>query len=261
MSSIVEIYTNAVYDNLNPLYANWEPGRPIQLGDFGVMRSRTFICLGNISDFGMTFSKRTDPATSNKFFASQDTAEVKFHAKGAAPVSGVVNVKATLEVNFSSQDAVFFNAADCEYTMIANKVALGKAVMAKYEQDEWQREWIVVTDLVKAGATTVVVSGARTASIVLEATGDVERINLADASVGLTIKSASNVGYQVVAAKELIPLFGLCKIQSTFLWWNDNFRPLFSLALSDIRLLEALENSPRVQTEESKEALHFGQLR
>jgi len=259
MSSIVKIYTDAVYSNLKPLYANWEPGRPVQLGDFGIMSNRTFIYLGNIQDLGIAFSERTDPAKDHKFFASQGTVDVRFFAKGNAPVSGVANLNATLEVDFSSQDAVFFNAADCDYTMIDNKVALGKAVMAKYKQGDWKREWAVITDTVKAGATTIAVSGGQTASIVLEATGDVERINLADASMGLAIKSAKNVGYQVVAEKELTPLYALCKIQSAFMWWGPEFKPL-SKAFSDRLLLEAVENSPQIQTEGSDEALYFGQL-
>lgn len=260
--SIVSIYTNSVYENLKPLYANWEPGRPVKLGDFGVMRGGTFIYLGNIKgkELAISFSETQDSARDQKFFTSQDSMDVRFYAKGAVPINGVVNAKATLEVNFLSQDAVFFNAAECEYLMIEDKVALGKTVMDKYANDVWKREWVVVTDLVKAGATTIAVSAGKSASIVFEAIGDTERINLADASVGLAIKSSSNVGYQVVAAQGLIPLIGLCGIQSTFLWWGDDFKPL-SRRLSDVQLLNALEHSPRVRTEESKEALYFGQLK
>jgi len=63
-----------------------------------------------------------------------------------------------------------------------------------------------------------------------------------------------------VAENGLIPLFGLCQIQSAFLWWNDKFKPL-SLAFADHRLIDALEVSPQVKTEESDDALFFGQLR
>lgn len=257
MNSIVKIYTDAVYENLKPLYANWEPSKPIQLGDFGILNDRTFIFLGNIGDVGLTFTERADTNKDQKFFASQDSVEVKFNAKGSIPLSGVVNAKASLEVNFSNQQAVFFNAADCAYSMIANKVVLGKAVMAKYENGEWQREWVLVTDVIKAGATTLAISGGHSASIVFEATGDVERINLADASLGLAVKSASNVGYQVVAEKGLIPLLGLCKIQSSFLWFNDKFKPLTKSSM----VLYNLENSSQVQTEGSNEELYFGQLK
>lgn len=260
MQSIVNIYTDTVYENLRPLYANWEPGKPVQLGDFGILRDHTFINLGNIDNFNLTFHERTDSTKDQKIFTSKDSVEVKFHARGSVPVSGIVNTKASLEVSFSNQDAVFFNAAECEYSMISDKVALGKNIMSLYEKGDWQREWVIVTDLIRAGATTLAISGGRSATIVFEATGDVERINLAEAALGLSVKSASNVGYQVVAENGLIPLLGLCKIQSSFLWWDEKFKPL-TLAFNDKRVLDSLENSPRFKTEESNEALHFGQLK
>ncbi len=261
MSSIVKIYTDEVYDNLKPLYAQWEPGKPVQLGDFGILRDRTFIQLGNIQqDLGLTFTKRSDNTKDHKFFASQGSVDLKFNAKGSVPVSGLLSANASLEIAFSNKKAVFFSAADCEYVMIEDKVGLGKQIMTQYEKRKWEREWVVVSDLIKAGATTIAVSGGQSASIVLEAGGDVERISLADASLGLTVKTASNIAYQVIAEKGLIPLLGLCKIQSSFLWFNEQFRPLISW-FGDFRTVETLENSPLVQTEESKEALYFGQLK
>ncbi len=139
MSSIVQVYTKAVYDNLKPLYANWEPGKPLQLGDFGVMRDYTFVYLGNISQFGIQFASRTNPSVDQKFFASQGSTDVKLKAGVQAPAGGAADMRGTITVSFTSQDAVFFNAAGCEYTMIGNKVDLGKAVMVRYEQDSWQR--------------------------------------------------------------------------------------------------------------------------
>lgn len=258
MIGVVEIYTDALYNNFKPLHANWEPGRPIQLGDFGVMRGRTFVHVGNIKDVGVKFSEIEDETTDDKQFTSTSDINVTFHAKGTT-TAGVVNAKAGLEVAFGSKDAVFFNAADCKYNMIANKAAVGKSVLALYEKEEWQREWVVVTDLVKAGATTVAISGGASASIVFEATGDADRIDLADASVGIAVKSSRNVGYKVVAGKGLYPLIGLCKIQSAFPFWPQKFRPV-SAAIGDFGVRAALEDSTRVRTEDSPSALYFGQL-
>src|SRR5262249_26921849 len=135
------------------------------------------------------------------------------------------NAKATLEIGFSSEDAVFFNAAGCVFHSVAKKMALGKELMKRYAAGEWKREWVIITDIIKAGATTIVVSGGSNASIVLEATGDVNQIDLANADLGLAVKSSTNVGYQTVSAKGLVPLFGLCKIQRKFIIWKD-FTPL-----------------------------------
>lgn len=259
MSSIAEIYTEAVYDNLKPLYGNWEPGRPVKLGDFGLLRGRIFIYLGNIEERGISFQTRTDPAKDQKYFSSAGDTQINFYAKGSVTSSGVVNEKARVEIRFSSRKAVFFNAAGCSYTMIADKVALGRRVMDLFRRGEWQREWAIVTDLVEAESTTLAVSGADQAAIAFEATSDVPYIDLADAAIGLEVKMASNIGYQVVAEKGLVPLFGLCKIQNAFLWWGDEFKPL-SRQMTDLNVRSALEDSPLVRTEESDEALFFAQL-
>lgn len=268
---ISEIYTKSIYDNLKPLYANWDPRKPVQLGDFGVMRDCTFIYLGNISQFSkdfpqLKFTERSSPTTDHKSFSSKGTTEVKFNAKGSVSVGGVVNVKPTLEVNFSSEESTFFNAAECQYSMIADKVSLSNTIMDMYhkrdgEKRKWEREWAVVTDLVKAGSTTIAISGGSSASIVFETTGDVESINLADASIGLSIKHSTNIGYQVVAEQGLVPLIGLCKIQSLFLWEGAEFSPLVRFYGSSERIIDALENSSLIQTEESEHAVFFGQLK
>lgn len=261
MSNIAEIYTEAVYDNLKPLYANWEPGSPVQLGDYGMVRDRTFIQVGNIeADLQIKFSPRKSPVKDNKVFSSKGSADIKFIGKGTVPINGVVNAKAMLQIDFSSEKAAFFNAADCEYTMIADKAILGKEIMKRFNSGDWDREWAIITDIVKAGATTVAVSGGSSSSIAFQASGDVPNINLADASIGLTVASSKNIGYQIVAQQGLIPLIGLCKIQSSFLWWGDNFKPL-SLAMRDPRIRETLEDSKRVRTEESPEHLQFAQLK
>jgi hypothetical protein len=132
-------------------------------------------------------------------------------------------------------------------------------VMDLFRRGEWQREWAIVTDLVEAESTTLAVSGADQAAIAFEATSDVPYIDLADAAIGLEVKMASNIGYQVVAEKGLVPLFGLCKIQNAFLWWGDEFNPL-SRRMTDLNVRRALEDSPLVRTEESDEALFFAQL-
>ena len=90
MSAIVSVYTDAVYDNLNPLHANWEPGREAKLGDYGLMRGHAFSCLGNIADLGIAFAVRNDGQKDQKFFASKNSVDIAFHAKGSVPVSGTV---------------------------------------------------------------------------------------------------------------------------------------------------------------------------
>jgi hypothetical protein len=258
MSSIVEIYTEAVRDNLRPLFANWEPGTPLELGDYGLLNDDCFIHIGNIKDLGIKFNIRKDETKDNKSFASKGSTDIKFGVKGSVNIDGTVNTKATLELAFSSEESVFFNAAECYFQMIEDKAAIGKSIMNLYKTKDWDRSWAIVTDIVQAGATTIAISGGKSSSIIFEAVGDVNRIDLADASIGMNITSQKNIGYVIEAKSGLIPLIGLSKIQSTFLWFGDDFKPL-SLTMNQ-SMLSTMRNSSKILTEESDD-LYFGQIK
>ncbi len=259
MSDLPRIYTTALYNNFRPLYANWDPDRPVDLGTYGILRGRLFIPLANINskiNDKNLLNENVNPNPAHKTFSSRGETKVTFHAQGSAPVGGTVNAKATLEIGFSSQDAVFFNAAGCIFHSIADKVALGKEIMKLYVAGEWKREWAIITDVIKAGATTIIVSAANNASIVLEAKGEVKQIDLADASIGLSFKNSTNVGYQTVSAKGVVPLFGLCKIQRKFILWTD-FSPLAATGETAEMLDDAA--SP-VTVKPDADNIYFGQL-
>jgi len=256
---ISQIYSDEIRRHLRPLFANWQPSQPIALGDFGKLEGNIFIRLGNVKKFGIGFTDRTDNRKDQQSFASEGSTEVKFNGAVAGPAGGTVTVKASLEVNFASKDSVFFNAAECRYSMIDDKIALGAAVMELYRAKKWDRAWAVVTDIIAAGATTLAVSGSSSSSIVFEATGNVPNIDLADASVGLAIKSSRNVGYQVVAQQGLTPLIALSKIKPQFIVWGGDFQPLSMKMLNPLSV-GVLEESPHVETESSEEELFFGQI-
>ena len=239
---IVDTYTTAVHQNLRPYFANWEPGRPVRLGDYGPVAGYSIQILGNISDRGVGFDRREDSRTDHKVFSSEGKADLRAHARGQS------SANATLEINFSDADAVFFNAAECKHSLVADKPALGREIMRRYRDGGWNRSWAIVTDAISAGATTVAVSGAKGSSLVLEADGDVELIDLAKISGSLNLRSQSNVGFHLVAQNGLTPLIGLCMIQSPFLGLAKDFNPLTLARDSEVE-------------RELQEHLFFGQLR
>jgi hypothetical protein len=260
MTAIVDVYTNAVYNNLRPLRANWDPAQPVALGDFGLLSGEVFQRLGNLSALNVDIGKSIDDdLNQQKIFSSARDMSVSF--TGAATVAGnpAATVKASVNISFGSSDSAFFNAADCSYSMIADKAALGTTIMALSDAGKWTREWVVVTDLVKAKATTIVISSAAHASIVLEATGNSPQVDLADANIGLTVKNATNVGYQIIAQHGLTPLIGLSKVQSSFLWWGDGFKPLTDDMLMKPSLARTLQDSTAIRTE-PRSYLAFSQL-
>ncbi len=252
MATIAQIYTSALYRNFKPLYANWDPDQPIQLGSFGLLRGRTYTPLGQFDNAAL-LKEVTNPNPSQKTFASRGGTQVTFHAAGSAPAGGIALANAAVEIGFSSEDAVFFNAADCKFSSVADKVKLGKEIMKRYRDKSWEREWVIVTDLIRAGSTTIVVSGSTNASILLEATGGVQQINLADASLKLSVRNSRNVGYQTVSKEGVVPLIGLCKVQWKFFRPKD-FGPL-GIAPTDPAIGR---DGPAIDSD--ADAIDFGQL-
>ena len=217
-----------------------------------MVQNLSLVHLGNIADLGIKFKVRDDADPDHKWFSSKGATEVTFHAKGEH------HVKASLEINLKSADAVFFNAADCRHSLMEDKPALGRQVMKMFKKRNWRKSWAIITDIVKAGATTVAVSGGDASSLVLEGSADDAVINLEDASAQFSITSQKNVGFQVIGRKGLTPLIGLCQIQSAFLGLGKQFNPLTLSRQIDVS--EAPDHTSGNDEGEDSGDVFFGQL-
>jgi len=265
MSRIANLYSNEVKQQFKVLYANWEPGGPINLGDYGSMAGNIFIPQGNLQqDFpefhDVVIKILEDPLKDQKEFISEGGVDVNLSAKGTVNIEGVT-VKASLDINFSHKDSIFFNAAECSTTRISNKAKIGEVLkeIMKKKDGRWLKEYCVVTDLVTAGRTIIAISASDNSGISFAADSPaIENINLADASVKLGLTSQRSIGYKVEAVEGLIILLGLCKMKNPFLWWGGGFTPR-TLKMTNT-MINKIEDSPGIETEKSADDLIFGQL-
>jgi hypothetical protein len=138
-------------------------------------------------------------------------------------------------------------------------VALGQEIMTRWSQGKWDGDHAVVTTLIDSEATTVITSTSSGATISLAAkSSSVPQIDLTDASIALAIKSARNVGLQVVAAQGLAPLMGLAKIQRKH-WWSPGHAwgpSAYLVASVDAHRDESVANGDTLS-----DVFYFGDLR
>lgn len=264
MSKIANLYANAVKNNFKVLFANWEPGGPIELGDYGILSDNIFIPVGKLkNDFeefkGDVIQITLDPTQDHKEFKSEKGVEVNLVAKGAFNPQGVQLAKASIEIKFSSEDSIFFNAAGCSTSRIANKAKIGQIIKELKKQDKWEKKWCVVTDLVHAGKTLIAISQSSNSGLTLEADSPaLEKINLADASIKLSPSFERSIGYKVVADEGLNLLIGLCKLKNPFIIGPSQFKPRTMRMTASMEY--NVENDNHIKTEESGDELIFGQL-
>jgi hypothetical protein len=202
-----EIYLAEMHRRFGYL-ATWLPNIPVELGDVGVLRRDSFEPITTLKDLGIEFSITTATDKINLEYASFGCVETSFSA-GEEGIPGTPAVDASVNLVFSKENAVVFAAAQCLPKRIANQRTLGEAVLQFHEADRWNPRWVVVTELLDAKATTILISGQAHAEMSLSAKSSLggSLISLADADAGVSVKSARGVGLKIVAARGLRPLF------------------------------------------------------
>ncbi len=258
--SVAKLYTDELKRNFKILFANWEPGTPLELGVYGLLSNNIFVPLGNIKQLGVNFDVVTDLVKDEKEFKSEGGVEVKFNPKASVTVTPGVSVNANLEIKFTRGKSIFFHAAECSTNRIADKVKLGKDLKNLLKKGDWKKKYVVVTDLVDSGNTIIAVSDSKDANITFQASSPtIENINLADASIDLTVTTRKDIGYKVEAVKGLQILMGLCKFKNPFpLLGDGSIMPIKMASSKELSTL--IEDAPEIKTEQSPDDLYFGQL-
>ena len=215
--SLAEEYAETIHDEWQEQFANWPVSKPRELGDYGVLENGVFRRYGNVlKDFDIKAIISNDNNDAVIEYHSSESVDVKFLVKGDLSSTGVKLANAGLEISFHDENAFYFKAAKGLWKHFESPAKLGNEIMDIYEKNEnkWKRNWVVITDLLEAKATTVIASKGSKASIVLEAEGgEVPSIDLLNASAKIAVRSENNIGLKVISESGMIPLIGLMKIQ------------------------------------------------
>ncbi len=112
-----------------------------------------------------------------------------------------------------------FEAYGCTTSSIEDQISLGKSIIDMYAKGQWNKDWAVITELVRAESGTILISAARNAKLELSVSASLASagFNLADASLGLGIEFMSNMHTKTIAEpkQSLTPLFKARRLKST----------------------------------------------
>jgi len=206
---LADTYCENIHKNIEPYYATWLPTVPVHLGDYGKMDGKIFIRQGNIkTDFGVDFTVEADTDSGDFEYKSSGTNAVNVNA-GAESV-----VKALLKISFTKAGEIFFVAANCLADMMNNIPSVLEQLGPKFKAKK-MKGYMVVTQVVKAGTSSIAVSSDKGGELDIEAsTPALPTIDLKNPQAQVSVKSEQNISFKVVAKGGLSPLFGLEEIKT-----------------------------------------------
>ncbi len=211
MQSVSKWYLDQIHDGYAGFHATWPPatngitvGSIVTIDDEGgIIHETTLAAEGitvllknsNVSDIKITSGNGIEINNTGEGAVSKATAVTKVHT--------------SFTIDFKKDESVLFELTGCRLTEVANTADLRKQVLQKYEAKNWKKEWLIITQVITAASGTIIIAENANTSLHLTAKADVNlgRINLADASLDITVNSKGSGIHEYIAKNELSPLY------------------------------------------------------
>ncbi|WP_452222140.1 hypothetical protein [Lacinutrix salivirga] len=213
-------YTRELYRQFR-YYPSWLPGTPFNLGDVGILRGKEFIRQGNLTEEGIDFDILKDETKVDLSHSSKGAVSITFKASGTAPAVGstLSKAKAGISVSFSKENSILMKAKGTLNHSIKDQRKLARTIMKLYEEGKWNKDLLVITELVVADSATILIANSKESKIELSAGADVSlaKLDIANGEIELGTTISKDLHTEIVAKEGITPLFRLSKVQTPFL--------------------------------------------
>lgn len=215
MGQVDRIYRKYFRKNFNR-EPNFPPSSDLNLGDYGIIEAGNFKTLGNIkADFGIDYTIGTDKVSSHESFNSDSSVKINVGANGDIGSKGRHLLDSQIEIVFNSEKSMCFIADRVRHNKITNVNLIGKEIIKLYEKDQWNKDHLIITYLMEAGATKIFVSNSKDTNVILESkTGN--SIGLTDVDANVKIHTSSSSVYKNETLQSHLG-YSVSKIKDDFL--------------------------------------------
>lgn len=210
MKSAQKQYTNEMKRKFG-YYATWNPGVPLQLGDVGIFKNNVFTKISDLESFQITFDIREDQTEVDLEHSSQGSVSVTTKLSGTVAPHGSVlaDADAGIVVEFGKDNSTLFKANKTVSPTIKDTIQLGNIVLELFKQGKWNKNWAIITELVKAESATIIISNSSNSKIELKANANVDApsFDIADANFEFSTLISKGLETMIIAAEGITPLF------------------------------------------------------
>lgn len=198
--------------NTKNYFLNWPVNSPIRLGDYGFYRGNRveFDWQGNLTNFGIQFSKVSGNMLLSESCRSNGQVSVKFDTRSGTPASA--------KLEFRRKHSIAFESHGGKIDVVEpDKLHLAILEAFRDGKVEWNPNWVVVTQIYKVKSFSSFVAGIHNASTDVIANGVVSTLpfDLADPSADLSIGASTGMETASIAEQNALPYFVVSKIKGS----------------------------------------------
>ena len=232
-ASVHKLYAEDVYEGLG-YRPTWLPGTPVALGNVGVLEDGIFRPVTDLAHLGIPFEMKVDTDRDAIDFSSKKGVSISFKAGGETnkKFRAITTAEAGVLIEFSREGAVAMQLRDVSFNRIEDQHALAHALLKSLavadESKQWQRNWIVITEVARASRATIVISGSGNSRLELKASGSAAPVSLADVSAVLSVATESEISTKVIAESGLTPLYRGLRVKRKWFRIYDEVLPATS---------------------------------
>ena len=102
-------------------------------------------------------------------YTSKGVKEFKVVTGAKVPdlAGGVVDAQAKVTISFGQEHGIVFRASGLRYRAMQDQPKMARKVAHLLEQGEWQRDWHIVTEVVEADSSSILISSKSSAEVEL----------------------------------------------------------------------------------------------
>lgn len=195
-------------------FATWTPQATVTVGDYGPLNGALFDKMNNLGPLKST----TSPGVAGYDLTFGAKRSFNFNAEARAKYN-IAEGKALLEVGFSTESALMFSTPDAVVTRVDDIEALGRQLVDRYRDGNWDLAHGIVVEVTKVSKATILLSekSNATANFSVEANTPLSAAAMANLNANTSLVDTEGVGVKVVGEGPLTPLFRLAFLRKVFL--------------------------------------------
>ncbi len=220
MTELVELYTKGIKTKLANYWAAWLPSTRFAIGDIGILNGYLFEKVGTLADLKLKYYAEPENSPSQLDISSESGVAVSFKAAGETNPSfaHIATADAGLKIEFGSQGAFIVQAPETFESEVGDRPNLQRQIIGAFTRGVWDKDWLVITRVVRATSATVLISKSSNASLELTAKANLAGAvaALGAANAGIAVKHQQGDTISMIGGQNVTPFFQLGRLKTSY---------------------------------------------